>query len=140
MYTVKKKEVISIMYSFTPSDLNFQTMDVDAQIDLAKFFLQKTGPLEPFLSFSRYALTYKILFCKHLKKSLYFALKVCWFASLFCYFKNVLRIHISFLIRSRVIKKILIPSNVIGHIYKAFFLKLVFKIGFWPVLCLKLQI
>ena len=41
----KKEEVISILYSFTPFDMNLQN-DFDAQSDLGKFFVtEKLGTI-----------------------------------------------------------------------------------------------
>ena len=46
---IKKKELTLIFYSYTPSNVNFQGLD--AHIDFEKKLSQKSGSLEPFLSY-----------------------------------------------------------------------------------------
>ena len=47
---IKKEtsDIALILWSFTPSDMNFQTISMAKGI-FAKFLFQKSGPLEPFL-------------------------------------------------------------------------------------------
>ena len=56
---IKKKQVTLILYSFTPSDMNFQTM-LMPKVILAKFLSHKIYSLGPFLCFS-------ILYCARLR-------------------------------------------------------------------------
>ena len=46
---IKTKEFILILYLFTHSGVNFQTI-LMPKVILAKILSQKAGPLEPFLS------------------------------------------------------------------------------------------
>ena len=46
---IKKKQVALILYSFTPSELNFQAI-LMPKVILAKILSQKSGQVETFLS------------------------------------------------------------------------------------------
>ena len=59
---IKKKQVTLILYSFTPSDMNFQTI-LMPKVILAKFLSQKIYSLGPFLSFLYLSCILEILIC-----------------------------------------------------------------------------
>ena len=62
MKRIKKKQVTLILYSFTPSDMNFQTI-LMPKVILAKFLSQKIYSLGPFLSFLYLSCILEILIC-----------------------------------------------------------------------------